>query len=482
MRPDQIERLNNHQANTDTRTPKKVIKIFPSSEVVASIDDHRHLFKDIEILNVMLTNACNLSCEYCYEQHNTNFGRPDLPLLLEQYRFLRDYSTKQFRSFQFFGGEPLIYSKLILEFLDTYKDELQEGFDKHTQVITTVTNGTLFDAALAQQYFSYPFTFMVLSIDTLDSAVDHRKLTQEQIDSIVNTVRSLKEPNRVWCRCTLSEETLPTLEHYFQTFVDAGVTQFIIHPLVLDSKRGFIQWKKENWEKLQALLGKFLAFDDVTIKFAEGVGIKHQNNCMVGSDMIATDPSGDFSGCYFFNNQKTNFTGSTILGNLVDKVIYPDRYKTFRAQYDSMLTTEEQCISCDLQQHCYQCPAGNADVSGKLFRPDGMCQDIVRMYLKLRAVINERNFAANLEKMRLGLNDTPGFLASTLGYLRQHHAHGNFDPVGPTSLEEWSKELNCSPTLQSIYNKLSPVQSNVPDDSLPAQAAYLALLHSVIIK
>lgn len=482
MRPDQIERLDNHKANISTKTPKKVIKIYPSSERVESIDKHRHLFANLEILNVMLTNACNLSCEYCYEQHNTNFGRPSLETLINQYRFLRDYSTRPFRSFQLFGGEPLIYSKLILEFLDTYKEELTKSWKQTSQVITIVTNGTLFDKEFAEQYFAYPFTYLVLSIDTLDPKVDHRKLTQEQIDSIVNTVSSLKEPSRVWCRCTISEETLPTLQDYFETFVNAGVRQFIIHPLVLDSKRGFIQWSKENWEKLQALLQQFNQLRNVTIKFAEGVGIKNSNNCMVGSDMIATDPSGDYSGCYFFTNQKTNFTSSAVLGNLSDGVMYPDRYNSFMEQYSQMLSTDEQCKSCDLQQHCYQCPAGNMDVSGKLFRSDGMCQDIVRMYLNLRASLNERNFEANYTKMYNGLYESPDFLANTLGYLYHYKTTGSMDGAPPKTLQSWCEELSVLTTLQYLYNALSPVSSPLPADSIEAQASYLALLHSVIIK
>ncbi len=86
---------------------------------------------------------------------------------------------------------------------------------------------------------------------------------------------------------------------------------------MLDSTRGLINWTERNWNTLNDVLIKMSTeFPNTSFKFSEGVGTKYKNNCMVGSDMIAIDPSGDYSGCYFFTNQKTNFTRKMILGNI----------------------------------------------------------------------------------------------------------------------------------------------------------------------
>ena len=145
----------------------------------------------------------------------------------------------------------------------------------------------------------------------------------------------------------------------------------VVHPLVLDSSKGFIRWKDEEWSKLhEDILTVLDKYADMQIHFSEGVGQKGEENCMIGSDMIAIDASGDFSGCYFFTNQKANSTSDTILGNLFHRNIYIDRYKTFQKEYARMFELEEQCQKCDYKNACYQCPAGNLDTGTRMFRPD----------------------------------------------------------------------------------------------------------------
>jgi radical SAM protein with 4Fe4S-binding SPASM domain len=124
---------------------------------------------------------------------------------------------------------------------------------------------------------------------------------------------------------------------------------------------------------------------------------------MVGADMVAIDASGDFSGCYFFTNQKTNGTGHTILGNVFKNQVYTDRYKEFQRLYNEMFDSEEQCKTCNYRNACYQCPAGNADTGNRLFRPDDMCQKIVKLYIDLQDDVSKKNFLREYQKT---LNDS----------------------------------------------------------------------------
>jgi len=120
--------------------------------------------------------------------------------------------------------------------------------------------------------------------------------------------------------------------------------------------------------------------------------------------MIAIDASGDFSGCYFFTNQKANSTSETILGNLFHRNIYIDRYKTFQKAYSEMFEMEEQCQSCDYKNACYQCPAGNLDTGTRMFRPDDMCQKIVKLYIDLQEDISKKQFKKKYESICSALN------------------------------------------------------------------------------
>ena len=62
---------------------KRVSVLPDGDEKVVTMSEASYLFKDLQQMNVILTNACNLSCSYCYEQHNRDFGRFTPDSLLE---------------------------------------------------------------------------------------------------------------------------------------------------------------------------------------------------------------------------------------------------------------------------------------------------------------------------------------------------------------------------------------------------------------
>lgn len=384
-------------------TPKGIskentkISVVPNAdEKVTSISEVEHLFAGIVHMNVILTNACNLSCTYCYEQHNKDFGRFTEESLMDAYNFLLHTSKAENKRMQFFGGEPLIHKDLILNFIEKNKDYLeQNAIGEQKQVISTITNGILLTPEFINRYFAVDFTYMLISLDTLDADLDHRELSQQQIDKIVNSIDLIPAhaKDRVWMRNTISRETVADLKNYIDTVYAKGIRNIIIHPLILDSTKGFILWSDEEWNTLhEVILSAITRYHDLEISFSEGVGKKGENNCMVGSDMIAIDGSGDFSGCYFFTNQKANGTGHTILGNVFTNSVYVDRYVHFQKEFMKMFEEEEQCKSCNYRRHCYQCPAGNLDTGPKMFRPDNMCQKVVKLYLDLNNDVARKQF------------------------------------------------------------------------------------------
>lgn len=398
----------------DIITPKgltkenKLVSIAPAmDEKINSFSDVPHLFQDIGHMNVILTNACNLSCTYCYEQHNKDFGRFTNESLLKAYNWLLNNSKQKYKRFQFFGGEPLIHKDLMIEFLGKNWRYLTENYYCHGQSVTMITNGLLLTKDFIKQYFEYDFTYMMISLDTLRVEIDHRELKQEDIDQIVNIVSELPvyAKERITFRCTLTQEGSPYFVEYIERLYGVGVRNIIVHPLVHDSSVGYISWGMDTWNGLHKDIVDLLdKYADLEISFSEGVGQKVENNCLVGSDMIAIDASGDFSGCYFFTNMKANEAVSpTILGNIFNDSVYTDRYEQFQKLYNEMHTTNEQCKSCDYRNYCYQCPAGNVSTGSPLFRPDDMCQKIVKLYLDLQDDIKKKSAERNYRKQSMSL-------------------------------------------------------------------------------
>lgn len=376
--------------------------ILAPTETYTSFSNATHLFSDLAQINLMLTNKCNLSCAYCYEQHKQDYGKFTVESLRQAYDWFNKVNDKPKKSFQFFGGEPLLFKKLIKQFIEENDTHLNAHYKNYTGTyISMCTNGLLIDDEFIDFYFGKSYTHMMISIDTFDSSIDIRDTSPEQLEKLTNTIGKIAkrlgtEPQRLVIRSTLSEETAKEMGSFINKLYTIGVRNIIVHPLVLDSSRGYIKWSDENWENMRNDVFHALhSYPDLIIKFSEGVGLKGENNCMVGSDMIAIDGSGDFSGCYFFTNQKgANGVDSTVLGNVFQDKIYVNRYKRFQEEYNKMFEVHDQCKSCDLQNFCYQCPAGNLSTSDlkTMFRPDDMCQQIVKLFLDFQNDIYDKMF------------------------------------------------------------------------------------------
>jgi radical SAM protein with 4Fe4S-binding SPASM domain len=405
----------------------KLVSVKPKDEEAAvPFTQAEELFKDLVQVNAMLTNACNLSCSYCYEQHNKDFGRFTKESLKQVYDWLNSRNNGQKKVFQFFGGEPLIHKPLIKEFMETYDEELRANYDNYRGTyLSMCTNGLLLNDEFTEFYFGKPYTHMMISLDTFNSAIDHREITPMQMNKLRTVIKkaidTVDDPMRVVIRATLSEETSRDMGEFIDELYGLGVRNMVVHPLVLDSKQGYISWKEENWQSMRSKIFNALEkYDDLFIKFSEGVGQKEDSNCLVGSHMVAIDASGDFSGCYFFTNQKSNGADIAVLGNVIQDKVYVDRYKTFQGAYKEMFETEEQCRTCDYQNACYQCPAGNLDTGTRLFRPDDMCQKIVKLYVDFQTDVSKKIFMRYVKKRAARLEKLgPQIISAELTFFRE---------------------------------------------------------------
>jgi len=477
--PGLLEFLEQDIITTDGNSKRnKLISVVPKAdEGIVPFSEVPYLFRDMSHMNLILTNACNLSCSYCYEQHKKDFGRFTNESLKQAYDWLNALPNDHNKTFQFFGGEPMIHKNLIMDFLKEYDEELDSNYNLETRTgmcVSICSNGLLLDEEFIDYYFNKDYTYMLISLDTLNSYLDYREITPTQLEKIINHIERIikvigsNNTKRLIIRCTLSEKTTPDLTNFLDTLYKKGIRNVIVHPLVLDSREGFIKWKDENWNSMrEQIFGALDNYNDLHIKFSEGVGMKEDNNCMVGSDMIAIDASGDFSGCYFFTNQKGGATSETILGNIFKDRVYIDRYKKFQAAYQEMFDKEEQCQTCDYKNACYQCPAGNIDTGPRLFRPDDMCQKIVKLYLDFQHDVAKKMAMRQVEQLveRLEFYTVDEILSPHVAFLadiyfdqrksNQYYQDTTF-PNYRTILAHWADNLQSKEfdTMQEIDEKL----------------------------
>lgn len=378
-----------------------------ADERVVSLRSHPQNFARLTSIMVSLTNACNLSCNYCYEQHKKDFGTYTVDSIGKLFEFLTTINDHDSKNLIFFGGEPLIHKKLILSFLEEKAPLLQAEHEKRGFSVNMVTNGLLLTDEFIEKYFSYPFTRMIMSIDTFDATVDQRKIPQKKLDRLKDMIRKIPEnvrhDGRVTVRPTISFQTAEGLAPFLDELHDQlGIRAFIMQPLIMGNLSGFLQWGDGQWSKLTDDVKHFIRkHPDIHIEVTEGVGSRSLgSNCLSGYDIISVDPSGDFSGCFFFVNQKEK-VGDLMSGNIFTDRLFIDREEKFDRDYRKMFADNEQCRTCNLQDHCYQCPAGNLDTGGTMYRPDGMCQRFVQFYLDM----NQEKFAARFKVALSGLMD-----------------------------------------------------------------------------
>lgn len=412
---------------------RKTVRIIPSAdESVVALSSHRDKFANLQFMNLLLTNACNLSCSYCYEQHNKDFGRFTTHSVKLAWDWLKNVNHLPSKTMQFFGGEPLIHSKLILDFLREHRDDVVSQSGRMAVSITT--NGLLLTNSFIEEYFSYPNTKMMISLDTLDAATDHREIGQDKIDYLLTVIqkitRIIDNPTRFSVRATISQENSKTVRKLWDTLYSYGVRQMVFHPLILSYADGFRNWSDAEWGQFTTDIKSIITdYPDDTrfVQIVEGVGFQRRTNCLVGSNTIAVDASGDFSGCYFFTNRKGSNTGDMLIGNVFTDELFIDRFDVFAEQYNQMFDTNDQCKSCDMRGVCYQCPAGNISTGPQLFRPDGMCQRLVRLHLDIKEMIVQMAFRRKLMGM-LDAVRTHGsdILKKSMMHLYLRHFNGEY--------------------------------------------------------
>lgn len=407
---------------------KKEVIVRDPNERILTIDEVRDVaFSELKVMNLVLTNACNLSCSYCFEQHKKDYGRFDLESLKKMYDFFIGCNDLTNKRFQFFGGEPLAQKKLILDFIRTYDDMLVAGSE--SVKVSIVTNGLLLTPEFIEEFCNKPYANMCISLDTHNAEVDKRDIDQEGIDYILKMValipQKLKDEHKLAMRITINQESVYHFEEYVDKLYGLGVRHLVIHPLIMSREQGFLEWEEKIWEDHHESLVRCInRYSDLRIEWAEGVGVKGQSNCMVGSDMITVDGSGEFSGCYFFTNLKEDLP-HTLLGNVLKDEIYIDRYQGFQKQYSEFNAKHEECQSCDYRNFCYQCPAGNAALGGELFRPDGMCKRIVKLFIVLRQDINKKQAIDKIKRIQEAYNSEGEIVLSRVAiHLMHRYFHG----------------------------------------------------------
>jgi uncharacterized protein len=324
-------------------------------------------------LELLVTEACNLSCDYCFIPHNPApmdwaMAKKSVDFALLQNRDSPDWSIT------FFGGEPLLQFDLIKKIV-AYAQEESSRRDK-TVNFSITTNGTLLDEEKAVFAVEAGFNYL-LSLDGLPAVHDkHRRFSNGKgsFSQVIDKINLLKRHQGwVGARLTLRPDTIGQLAAGVKFLFEQGVNQFLFGPDAdipwsISSIREFEKQYLEIADYYVAVVqsGWALRIRDFEDDLASLKQNSHLGLCGAGQNTIAVRPNGDIYPCSKFIGIKVpGGTHGYRLGNIHEGYTEPVFHRDL---LEPRLHLRPKCLRCRLLEFCQGgCPASSLLRRGTIY-------------------------------------------------------------------------------------------------------------------
>lgn len=343
-------------------------------------------FPRIVKLELIVTEKCNASCEYCFEHGRSQMDMPASvadDAILQWVEWSRD---SEWVGLTFIGGEPMMNYPLIRHIV-AFAQEIMSKAGKQI-TFDMITNGTLLDETHCQ-FFSKEGLQYCLSLDGGPEINDHfRKMPggKSQYGIVSEKMRMLKSYQH-WqgSRITVTPETAASVCNSIRDLHEKlAINQFVI---------GFatgMRWENEQIaaysQSLMEVFEYYLENRTTSKNRRLRIGIlevgqieeAYQNGmycnwgCGAGSGRIAVAPDGTLHGCArlaYARKQKHELVN---LGAMSKGMDFQNRSRLL----DHTGANRTKCIDCSLQRRCNGgCYAANLAETGNIYIPsDSYCK------------------------------------------------------------------------------------------------------------
>jgi uncharacterized protein len=204
----------------------------------------------INILYLILTEGCNMSCSYCFFEGGFDKRPLVNPMSLQTAKMAIDLFVRciekynpnwdKIKMVNFYGGEPLLNSDVLIQSLDYLNALKASGKLPETLRTSLVTNGTLMTSKIARVLVDNEVEVGVSIDGPRELHNKYRKTCSGEgtFDKAVKALKMLQDYGvNVGVSCTITEETANKMPEIFQWFIDnLDITIMGFNPL-LDSKK-----------------------------------------------------------------------------------------------------------------------------------------------------------------------------------------------------------------------------------------------------
>lgn len=363
-------------------------KLYPNFNIP---DEPNKIF--VPNITFQVTDACNLSCSYCYQ---INKGQHKMPiaiakkfidLLVENnettQNYLDTFSCKGI-VLDFIGGEPLLEIELIDQILEYFQKAIIEAnhpWQYHWRASIS-SNGTLYFKPEVQTFIKKYFNNLSLTI-TLDgnkTLHDTCRVFPNGTGSFDLAYKAIQHyktifHGRMGSKITLSPENIKFTYEAISSFIDQGQKEIFANCVF--EKGWELNHAKIFYQQL-IQLADFLIDNNLEEKiyislfesnnFHPKAIDDEQNWCGGNGRMLALDYKGDIYPCIRYmesslgNNIKPIIIGTVDTGFMAtdDQIKYVKQLKSINRINQST----KECIDCPIAEGCSWCQAYNYQNSG----------------------------------------------------------------------------------------------------------------------
>ncbi len=303
------------------------------------------------LINLLVTNMCNMSCDYCYEKNSEVnqmiFGSKDKNNLV---LFIKRYLPHgESLWINFHGGEPLLNFEII-------KKIVFETQKICTCRFSITTNATLLTKEIASFLEAYKF-FISLSIDGGEDVYNkHRKYRNNQCSfkDVINNINYLNNIENIRYRMTITPDTVENLYDSIKFIISLQAKAIVVVP-----DYNSLEWHENKIKCFILQLEKANReikniFPNVTI--SSPIVNKKYGECCGGEKEYTINANGDVFPCVFVcNNDKYRMGNIGCISNINRKLITDEKNKSI----------DKECNQCRFLHSCIaqRCIYLNSSVS-----------------------------------------------------------------------------------------------------------------------
>ena len=298
----------------------------------------------IDHITFAITEQCNLCCEYCFEKKKSLKNKMSFEIF-KYFIELLCKDTSSGKSITFFGGEPLICSKEVLE----WSRWLSNHYPNVSKGITT--NGVLLTKDIFDELENENIS-VLLSIDGYGMTANSSRYDNRNIcvwNDWIKNVRTINNKELLNIRMTITTKNVKMLFYSVKAFINLGIKNIAFALDYYDDwKTGDIEVYKEQFlEVLDLFFVQYRINNRVYIDIIERLflsGIKNvYTKCRLISDSLTVLPNGSLKVCHRASGVFSDFEYA------VEKI------NTEMSKCEKSYSGMRECDSCVLKKRCTLC-------------------------------------------------------------------------------------------------------------------------------